>query len=116
MHTDPALIDAYRHTARAVRREQARNEFIDVRVGELICMFDRDPAQPIAAIFAYGPRVEMREDVVAFAIETDGSPDLLLGRALTCPLVRRDLVARYALARAEVEADRLANEFDYQEG
>jgi hypothetical protein len=49
----------------------------------------------------------MREDVVAFAIETDGSPDLLLGRALTCPLVRRDLVARYALARAEVEADRI---------
>jgi hypothetical protein len=30
--------------------------------------------------------------------------------------VRRDLVARYALARAEVEADRLANEFDDQEG
>lgn len=108
MASDPVLIDAYRHVARQARAAQAHDDFVTDRVGELVAMWARNPAAPIKPFWAYGPQpVPLREDVVAYVNECDGSPDALLGRALTCAITLRDLVDRYALARAEVEADRL---------
>lgn len=108
MAIDAALIDAYRHVGRQARAAQAHDDYVSDRHGELVAMWQRNPATPIKPFWAYGDQpVPLREDVVAYVNETRGEPDAVIGRALTCPLVLRDLVDRYALERAEVEANRM---------
>lgn len=99
------LADAYRTTARQVAAETARDAFITRVYDETLRALAEN--KPTTAYWDVRPVTSICADMVAWVLETDDDPTATLGRALASPTIfAKALRERYALARAEHEADR----------
>ena len=108
--TDPALADAYRTTARSVRREQARDAFIAQRSRALRLMLATTPHGAIDAIWSMDTPTTVQAELVAWVLETSTYPDAELGAAMFNASARDALVTQFAQAYAVSECNALGDD------
>jgi hypothetical protein len=96
--------DPYATLCGQVRAAEAREDAIAASMDDTLQKLRHAPMQRVTAWWDVRPVAPLIHDVVAFVLETDGSPEDTLGRVLIDGLFARDkLFERYALARAEAE-------------
>lgn len=107
-HTDPALADAYRVTAQAVRAEQLKSRRADQRRAQL----HSDMRRPHTAYVSPGEWTFSPEDApVPLATDLGSWLEMqggeVVGRCMFDPTFRSERITQYIDARVRVELDAL---------
>lgn len=96
--------DPYATLCGQVRAAEAREDAIARSMDDTLQKLAAAPMQRVTAWWDVRPVAPLIHDVVAWVLETDGSPEDVIGRVFIGGGMERDkLFERYALARAEAE-------------
>lgn len=102
---DPALCDAYRAVARQVKAQRERDGFIEARAKALRLMLNTTPYGRIDAIWSPAKSVAVGAELVSWVANTAADADQALAEAIFSEPARKALIAKFADAYAEAEAD-----------
>lgn len=108
---DPVLNAAEAVMDRQVSRAEARESFVDARFLELRGYLRASPSTRIKSIWSTAALPTVYEELVAWVHETQLDPEAVLASALAWPIRRDELIEEFAQARADAEADRLADDY-----
>lgn len=97
-------LDPYATLCTQVRAEEQREDAIAASMDDTLQKLRAAPMQRVTAWWDVRPVAPLVHDVVAFVLETHGSPEDTLGKVLIDGFMAREkLFEAYALARAVAE-------------
>jgi hypothetical protein len=91
----------------ATNTTEALERWVGDRYRSLHRTLTYGPSCRIAGVWSDESRPTVAAELVAWVRNTDSTPDLTLGRALTDSIARRELLAAFCEYRAQADADAL---------